>query len=306
MIEMPSDYSKREYVEAPHTACPGCALPLALRYLLKVLGEKVVLVIPPGCSPMIVNVPRRIIRHEGQLIRVLLCLFGSAASFAAGLKSGLVERGDTETEVVAWAGDGATLDIGLGAVSAAAERNEDIIYLCYDNEGYMNTGNQRSSATPLWAATTTNPASAPKGQWKKDIMSIIVSHGVPYAATLTVAYPDDFMKKVETAKNLKGFRFLYVLTPCPTGWGFRTEETVKVSRLAVETKVFPLFEVRNGIDFVINKEPEGTQLEQYTGIQSRYAHLTSEQLRELEGKVEQRWERLKWIASYNGKIPDAG
>lgn len=297
MIEMQSKYPRSEYVEAPHTACPGCALPLALRYFLKVVGEKVVFVIPPGCSPVFINVPRRIIKYEGKLIRTLICLFGSAAAFAAGLKSGLSERGDTETEVVAWAGDGATLDIGLGAVSAAAERNEDIIYVCCDNEAYMNTGNQRSSATPLGAITTTTPLSAPKSQWKKDIMSIIASHGIPYAATLTIAYPDDFMKKVETAKNIRGFRFLYILIPCPTGWRFRAEETVKVSRLAVETNMFPLFEVKNG-RFVINKEPDGMPLEKYTAIQGRYAHLTSEKIGEIQEKVEQRWKRLKWLASY--------
>ena len=298
MIEVRSKYPRTEYMEAPRSACSGCALPLAFRYFLKVMGEKVVFILPPGCSPVVVNVPRRILRHEGQLIRILLALFGSAATFAGGFKTGLIERGDTETEVVAWAGDGATLDIGLGPVSAAAERNEDIIYVCCDNEAYMNTGNQRSSATPLWATTTTNPPPIPKGQWKKDIMAIMAGHGIPYAATLTVAYPEDFMKKVETAKNMRGFRFLYILTPCPTGWRFHSEETVKVSRLSVETNVFPLFEVMNGIHFVINKEPVGTPLERYTAIQGRYAHLTSQQIGEIQEKVEQRWKWLKWLANY--------
>jgi len=298
MIEIRSKYPRSEYMEAPHSACPGCALPLALRYFLKVVGEKVVFVTPPGCAPVIINVPRRIIKYGGQLIRVLNCPFGSAATFAAGFKTGLTERGDTETEVVAWAGDGATLDIGLGAVSAAAERNEDIIYVCYDNEAYMNTGNQRSSATPLGAITTTSPPSAPKSESKKDIMSIIVSHSIPYAATLTIAYPDDFMKKVQVAKNMKGFRFLYILIPCPTGWRFRAEETVKISRLAVETKVFPLYEVKNGFTFVINKEPNGIPLVKYIEIQGRYAHLTSQQMEEIEQRIEQKWKWLKWLTGF--------
>ncbi len=298
MIEIQSKYPRSEYMEAPRSACPGCALPMAFRYFLKVMGEKVVFIIPPGCSPVIVNVPRRIIRYEGQLIRILLALFGSTAALAGGFKTGLIERGDTETEVVAWAGDGATLDIGLGSVSAAAERNEDIIYVCCDNEAYMNTGNQRSSATPLWATTTTNPLPMPKGQWKKDIMSIMASHGIPYAATLTIAYPEDFMKKVETAKNMRGFRFLYILTPCPTGWRFRAEETVKLSRLSVETNIFPLFEVKDGIHFIINKEPDGTPIEKYTAIQGRYAHLTSQQIGEIQEGVDQRWKWLKWLADF--------
>ena len=295
---MQSKYPRSEYMEASVSACPGCPLPLAFRYFLKVMGEKVVFIFPPGCSLVTVNVPRRIVRVEGQLIRILPGLFGSTASLAGGFKTGLIERGDTETEVVAWAGDGATLDIGLGPVSAAAERNEDIIYVCCDNEAYMNTGNQRSSATPLWATTMTNPLPMPKGQWKKDIMSIMASHGIPYAATLTIAYPEDFMKKVETAKKMRGFRFLYILTPCPTGWRFRAEKTVKVSRLSVETNIFPLFEVRDGTHFVINKEPDGTPIEKYTAIQGRYAHLTSQQIGEIQERVDQRWKWLKWLADF--------
>ena len=298
MIEMQLKYPKSEYLETPRQACPGCALPMAFRYFLKVMGEKVVFIIPPGCSPVIANLPRRNIRYEEQLTRILLALFGSTAALAGGFKQGLIERGDTETEVVAWAGDGATLDIGLGPLSAAAERNEDIIYVCCDNEAYMNTGNQRSSATPLWATTTTNPLPMPKGQWKKDIMSIMAGHSIPYAATLTIAYPEDFMKKVETAKKMRGFRFLYILTPCPTGWRFRAEQTVKVSRLSVETNIFPLFEVRNGIHFVINKEPDGIPIEKYTSIQGRYAHLTSEQIGEIQERVDQRWEWLRWLADF--------
>lgn len=298
MIEMQSKYPKGEYMEASRSACPGCALPLAFRYFLKVMGGKVVFFFPPGCSPVVVNLPRRIIRYEGKLIRIFLSLFGTTAAIAGGFKAGLIERGDTETEVVSWAGDGATLDIGLGPVSAAAERNEDIIYVCYDNEAYMNTGNQRSSGTPLWAITTTNPLPTPKGQWKKDIMSIMASHYIPYAATLNIAYPDDFMRKVEAARNIRGFRFLYIFTPCPTGWRYPAKDTVKVSRLAVETNVFPLFEVRNGIHFVINKEPDRMPLERYTAIQGRYAHLTPQQMGEIQEKVEQRWKWLKWVAKY--------
>jgi len=155
-----------------------------------------------------------------------------------------------------------------------------------------------SRFVPLWATTMTNPLPMPKGQWKKDIMSIMASHGIPYAATLTIAYPEDFMKKVETAKKMRGFRFLYILTPCPTGWRFRAEKTVKVSRLSVETNIFPLFEVRDGTHFVINKEPDGTPIEKYTAIQGRYAHLTSQQIGEIQERVDQRWKWLKWLADF--------
>jgi pyruvate ferredoxin oxidoreductase beta subunit/2-oxoisovalerate ferredoxin oxidoreductase beta subunit len=270
---------------------------MAIRWFLKVTGEKVIFVMPPGCASPSVLFPKPSLIYQGQPIKTLAVPFGSAAFSAGGLRTALTARGDTETLVVAWAGDGATFDIGLGAVSAAAERNEDIIYVCYDNEAYMNTGNQRSSATPWGARTYTNPLPTPKMENKKDIMSIIMAHTIPYAATATIAYPDDLMRKVQKARSLSGFRFLHLLTPCVAGWLFPAELTVKVSRLAVETKVFPLFEVEDGA-ITINKQPKGIPLEEYVKIQGRYRHLTPEQLTQLQTSVEQRWNQLQYLAKY--------
>lgn len=295
--EVPSKYTKKEYVQPPHGFCPGCAVPMAIRWFLKVTGEKVIFVMPPGCASPSVLFPKPSLIYQGQPIKTLAVPFGSAAFSAGGLRTALTARGDTETLVVAWAGDGATFDIGLGAVSAAAERNEDIIYVCYDNEAYMNTGNQRSSATPWGARTYTNPLPTPKMENKKDIMSIIMAHTIPYAATATIAYPDDLMRKVQKARSLSGFRFLHLLTPCVAGWLFPAELTVKVSRLAVETKVFPLFEVEDGA-ITINKQPKGIPLEEYVKIQGRYRHLTPEQLTQLQTSVEQRWNQLQYLAKY--------
>ena len=146
--------------------------------------------------------------------------FGSTATLAGGVKSGLTAKGDLTTEVVAWAGDGATFDIGFQGLSAAAERNEDIVYVCCDNEAYMNTGNQRSSATPGNVLTSTNPDPAPKSESKKDIALILAAHNIPYLCTANIAYPDDFMRKVKKAKEIEGFRFFHVLCPCATGWRF--------------------------------------------------------------------------------------
>jgi hypothetical protein len=145
--------------------------------------------------------------------------------------------------VCAWAGDGGTFDIGIQALSAAAERNENIIYVCYDNEAYMNTGVQRSSATPLGAWTTTTPAARPKRQGKKDLVGILAAHGVPYVATATIAYPEDLIAKLQRAKAITGLRFLHILAPCPAGWKIPSEQVVRYSRLAVASRVFPLFEV---------------------------------------------------------------
>jgi len=271
---------------------------MAMRWFLKVTGEKVIFVMPPGCASPSVLFPKPSLVYQGQRIKTLAVPFASAAIFSGGLKAALTTRGDNETLVVAWAGDGATFDIGLAAVSAAAERNEDIIYVCYDNEAYMNTGNQRSSATPRGARTTTNPLPAAKVENKKDIMSIMMAHGIPYAATATIAYPDDLMRKVQKAKSIRGFRFLHLLTPCVVGWLFPAELTVKVSRLAVETKVFPLFEVEDGLNLTINKEPKEIPVEEYVKIQGRYRHLTPEQIAQLQRSAEQRWNQLQYLANY--------
>jgi len=269
-----------------------------MRYVLRALGEKVIMLNTPGCGSIIANYPKRIFRHNGEIIPVMATLLGSAAIMAGGLKTGLVIRGDNETQVVAYVGDGATYDIGLGGLSAAAERNEDIIYVCNDNELYGNTGGQRSSATPWGARTATNIPPTSKLEYKKDIDSILMAHAIPYLATATIAYPDDLMRKVKKARGIKGFRFLHILTPCVAGWFFRSELTVSISRLAVETKIFPLLEVENGTKLTINRRPEGIPLEEYVSVQGRFQHLTSDKIAELQRAVDQRWKRLEWAASY--------
>jgi len=300
-IKAPSKYTKEEHLQPPHNACPGCSLPLAMRYLLKAIGGRVILAIPPGCGSIIASYPKRIFKYQGENIPVLATPLGSAATCASGLKTALVARGDTETEVVACVGDGGTYDIGFGGLSGAAERNEDILYVCYDNELYGNTGGQRSSATPWGARTVTNPPPTTKMEYKKDIISILAAHGIPYLATATIAYPDDLMKKAQKAKEITGFRFLLILTPCVTGWLFRSELTVEVSRLAVETKIFPLLEVENGTRFTISKQPEEIPVEEYIKIQGRYNHLTPEQIAEFQRMVDERWKRLQWVASYENQ-----
>jgi len=301
MPRIPSVYPKEEYLVPPeggHSACPGCAIPLALRYFLKAAGGEVILVVPPGCTLAIIMFPSFSLMYQGRPITAFPALFGSTAVFASGLKAALEARGDTETEVVAWAGDGATYDIGLQTLSGAAERNDDIIYVCCDNEGYQNTGNQRSSATPWGAITSTNILPTIKSERKKDIMQIMSGHSIPYAATATIAYPDDLMRKVRKAKEIKGFRFLHILTPCVTGWVFPSELTVEVSRLAVETKIFPLYEVENGTVLTINKEPEGLPVEEYLRIQRRFKHLTSQQRADIQREVDRKWKQLQWLANY--------
>jgi len=293
---MGTAYSTEEYIgrtKNGHGACPGCGLALSLRLFSKAMGSNMIMVIPPGCTPVTVISPR-----FNAVFTVFVSLFGSTAVFAAGLKTALTIRGETETEVVAWGGDGATFDIGLQVLSGAAERNDDIIYVCCDNEAYQNTGNQRSSATPWGGTTSTNPWPSAKMERKKDLMQIIVGHNIPYAATATIAYPDDLMAKVKKARTFKGFKLLHILAPCPTGWLFHSERSVEVSRMAVLSRVFPLYEVENGTQFNINEEPSGLAVNEYLKIQNRYQHLTEEQIKSIQIEVDEKWNRLKWLTTY--------
>ena len=299
MTDIQKVYPLDEYIartEGGHGACPGCGLALSLRLFSKAMGGNMIMVIPPGCTPVTVMSPKF---NAG--FTVFVSLFGSTAVFASGLKTALTIRGENDTHVVGWGGDGATFDIGLLVLSGAAERNDDIIYVCCDNEAYQNTGNQRSSATPWGGITSTNPLPAPKAERKKDIMSVMAAHCIPYAATVTPAFPDDLMEKVKKAKGIKGLRFFHILAPCPTGWMFPSDRSIEISRLAVETKVFPLFEVENGTNFVISKESRGVPVQEYLQTQRRYAHLTSRQIGDLQKDVDKKWNRLNWLATYEKK-----
>lgn len=301
MTEKQLRYSNREYIQPPHGFCPGCGVALALRYFLKAIGEKIVLVMPPGCASPSVLFPKRSLIQDGKLLDIIACPFGSAAIFAGGIKAALEARGDIETQVIAWAGDGATFDIGFGSFSAAAERNEEIIYVCYDNEAYMNTGNQRSGATPWGAKTATNPPPDKKDENKKDIMWTMMGHEVPYAATATIAYADDLMAKVKKANEIRGFRFFHILTPCVPGWGYRPELTVKVSKLAVQTRLFPLYEIEYGTKVTINKRPKAKELKELIQLQGRFKHLTLKDINRLERDVGKRWDRLNYMAGFEEK-----
>jgi pyruvate/2-oxoacid:ferredoxin oxidoreductase beta subunit len=193
---------------------------------------------------------------------------------------------------MAWAGDGGTFDIGLQSLSGSAERNDDIIYVCYDNEAYMNTGIQRSSATPFLSWTTTTPNPVFKDTPKKDIMEIMAAHRVPYAATASPAYPEDFLKKMRKAKETKGLRFIHILSSCPPGWKFPSELSVRISRLAVETKIFPLFEIENGRKYTLTVVPKGLPVGGYLKLQGRFGHLSGEQLAAIQENVDEEWSVL--------------
>ncbi len=278
-----------EYMNPGHLACQGCGATLAMRYVLKALGQRTVLCIP-ACCWSVIDGP---FPYSSLDVPVFHCAFETAAASASGVKAGLEMAGDKETTVVAWAGDGGTFDIGLQALSGAAERNDNIIYVCYDNEAYMNTGIQRSSATPYGAWTTTTPVKHFKDQPKKDIVAIMAAHRIPYIATASVAYPEDLFKKMKKAKDIKGTRFFHIFAPCPSGWKSRPEDTIKLARLAVQTCYFPLYEIEWGEKYILNIKPrEKKPIVDYLRLQGRFNHLTEKEINLIQEEIDRNWHRL--------------
>lgn len=289
-----------ELMTSGHLACQGCGATQAMRFALKALGPRTALVIP-ACCWSVIDGP---FPHSSLKVPILHTAFEAAASTATGLKAGFEMRGDTETAVLAWAGDGGTFDIGIQALSGAAERNEDIIYCCYDNEAYMNTGIQRSSSTPIGAWTTTTPGVHWKKRPKKKMIDIMAAHSIPYIATASVAYPQDLMDKFRKAREIKGTRFIHVFAPCPTGWKLAPELSVAMARQAVTSKVFPLVEVTDhGTTWRVWKDFEPTPVRDYIMAQGRFRHLKEEDLRMLEEEVERNWRYLLGREAGSSAVP---
>jgi pyruvate ferredoxin oxidoreductase beta subunit/2-oxoisovalerate ferredoxin oxidoreductase beta subunit len=277
-----------ELMDPGTLGCQGCGGALSMRLVLKEVGDDAIAVVP-ACCWSIIDGPWPL---HALKIPVFHTAFETAAVVAAGIKAAKVRQG-RDTTVIAWAGDGGTFDIGLQALSGAAERNEDIIYVCYDNEAYMNTGIQRSSATPLGTWTTTTPDESPEPRPKKDIMGIIAAHRIPYAATATGAYPEDLARKVRAALAAKGgMRFLHILATCPPGWKLPAEQSIEVMRRAVESRVFPLFEVRDGRRYTITHWPEpDVPIAEYLALQGRFAPVRHDPavLARVQRDVDERW-----------------
>jgi pyruvate/2-oxoacid:ferredoxin oxidoreductase beta subunit len=264
-----------------------------MRYTLNVLGAKTVVAMPACCWSTIAGAyPRTSLE-----VPLLHTAFATAASVSSGVRAALDITGQNDVQVLAWAGDGGTFDIGFQALSGAVERNENIIYACYDNEAYMNTGIQRSSSTPWGAWTKVTPSSTPEDNPKKDIVEILAAHRIPYAATVSIAFPEDFRRKVEKAKAASGTRFLHILAPCPPGWKIPSELGVRLARLAVETKVFPLYEVEQGTSYNINYQPRGLPVKEYLKLQGRFKHLSDEETALIQERVEAEWQALQQRAA---------
>ena len=271
-----------------NTNCGGCGMSVALTMFGRALGqEQCSLVIPACCG--IVTAGAFPTTSYG--VPVIASTFASAPAYASGAAAAVALNGE-RNHIVCWAGDGGTYDIGMATLSAAAERNENIIYVCYDNELYGNTGGQRSSATPAAARTSTTPAG--KTEQKKDILEIVAAHRVPYAATLSIAHPDDFRDKVRTALDTWGFRFLLVHSPCPTGWKSEPADSIELVSLAVRSGIFPLYEVFGGLRYRVNQQPDGTDPAEYYRRQKRFTgqEIDLEAVRRAVDQTRQRLARL--------------
>lgn len=290
--------SKKEYFAPGHRACLGCAEALAVRLVAKALGNNVVMACATGCME-IVSSPLPFTNWRVPWIHVA---FENAAAVASGAEAGvkaLVRKGklaDKGTVFVGMGGDGATSDIGLQALSGAFERGHNFIYVCYDNEAYMNTGIQRSSSTPFGASTTTSPSGKLKpGQvtWKKNMAEIAAAHNIPYVATACPSYPFDLVSKVKKAAAIEGPAYIHILSVCPTGWRLPPEKAIWIGRLAVETGVFPLYEVEGGKYRITVDVPDLKPVEEYLKPQGRFRHLTPDLIEKIQTRVREDYEKLE-------------
>lgn len=287
------DFPEEEFFAPGHRACQGCGETVAVRHILKAAGPDVIVVSATGCME-VVSSPYP---FTSWAIPWLHVAFENAGAVASGVERGLLalkRKGmlsQKTIKVIALAGDGGTADIGLQALSGALERGHDFVYVCTDNEAYMNTGIQRSGSTPFGAWTTTSPPgeARPAGQmtWKKNMPEIAAAHEIPYVATATVAYPVDLINKAKKALEIKGPAYLHVYSPCPPGWRISSEKTIQMSRLGVQTGIFPIFEIENGKRLLTVKPSRRKPVREYLKLQGRFKHLSYSDVEIIQKRIDE-------------------
>ena len=269
-----------------HAACPGCIEALSVRHILATMGPDTMAVIPPSCMAIIAG-PQPM---SSLKIPVYQPTLESSAAAASGLRRALDAQGKRDTQVLVLAGDGGTYDIGFQCLSSAAERNEDFLYVCLDNEGYMNTGAQKSSSTPHFARTGSTPAG--KTSRKKNLPEIMAAHGVPYVATASASHLPDLVAKIRKAKSIRGTRIVTVLIPCLDGWGLPDDMGLAAARYAVECGAFPLYEIEDGVRYTLNVAQKPRPVSDYLALQRRYRGLPDADVATLQAEIDAGWAKL--------------
>ncbi len=288
------DLPEEEYIYPGTRACAGCSMALIYRIALKALGPKTIITVPASCLTVL---------HGMQgfcttKVSVLHTPFATTGASASGIVASLEDKGlDQDINVVAFAGDGGTVDIGIQSLSGAAERGTNFIYACYDNEAYMNTGVQRSGSTPPGAFSTTTPGG--KVGYKKNMPKIMEAHGIPYVATAIASYPLDLYEKFSRAKDMYGPKYIHILAPCPPGWGYLPSNSIEIGRLAVQTGFWPLYEVIDG-KFILSRDSKRCldsskrkPIEEYIKVQKRFKSVSTEQIENYKAYIKDLWEGIK-------------
>jgi len=290
LMEIPDE----EFIYPGTRACAGCSMALIYRIALKALGPKTIITVPASCLTVL---------HGMQgfcttKVSVLHTPFATTGASASGIVASLEDKGlADEVNVVAFAGDGGTVDIGIQSLSGAVERGTNFIYACYDNEAYMNTGVQRSGSTPPGAYSTTTP-NGKKG-YKKNMAKILEAHGIPYVATAISSYPLDLYEKFKNAIKINGPKYIHILAPCPPGWGYNPKDSIEIGRLAVQTGFWPLYEVIEG-KFILSKDSQRfldptkrKPISEYLNIQKRFNSISDEDIENNQNYVEEQWKQIK-------------
>ena len=290
LMEIPDE----EFIYPGTRACAGCSMALIYRIALKALGPKTIITVPASCLTVL---------HGMQgfcttKVSVLHTPFATTGASASGIVASLEDKGlADDVNVVAFAGDGGTVDIGIQSLSGAVERGTNFIYACYDNEAYMNTGVQRSGSTPPGAYSTTTP-NGKKG-YKKNMAKILEAHGIPYVATAISSYPLDLYEKFKNAMKIKGPKYIHILAPCPPGWGYNPKDSIEIGRLAVQTGFWPLYEVIEG-KFILSKDSQRfldptkrKPISEYLNIQKRFNSISDEDIENNQNYVEEQWKQIK-------------